>query len=89
MADPEAVRAHLSNPTTLARFVANPKAVSIEMGIDVNDPAQAHEMEKRARTWQMSLAGIARASGIDSKETEWGIGAGCCNAPAFRLLEKK
>jgi len=84
--DPEAVKAFLEDPTTLARFVANPKAVSIEMGIDVDDPAQAGEMERLARTWQGALGGVAKASGINVAEPRWGIGAGCCNdkALAFR-----
>lgn len=86
MADEAAIKAHLSDPTTLARFVANPKAVAIEMGVDVDDPAQARKMERLAATWQMSLAGVARASGIAVSEPYWGIGAGCCNTTSIEIF---
>ncbi len=89
MADPKQIVSHLEDPTTLARFVANPKAVAIEMGVDIDDEAQAQEMERLARTWQGALGGVARASGIDVVEARWGIGAGCCNSGTNKVRFEK
>jgi hypothetical protein len=79
MANIEAVKAYLSDPSTLARFVANPKAVAIEMGVDLTDASQVHQLERLANTCQNVLKGVASGVGVDSKIPAWGIGGECCN----------
>jgi hypothetical protein len=69
----------LSDPATLARFVANPKAVARQLGVDLRDPVMVAQLERLARSTQHALAGAAVAAGIPVKRLAWGIGAGCCN----------
>jgi hypothetical protein len=69
MANIEAVKAYLSNPSALARFVAS----------------QVHQLERLANTCQNVLKAVASGVGVDSKIPAWGIGSGCCNGPQLEL----
>lgn len=81
--DQSAKAAKLSDTATLARFIANPKAVAGELGIDTEDADTARDLEKLARAGQGSIRALAGSVGLASREVEaadWGIGAGCCNS---------
>lgn len=68
----------LSDPATLARFVANPKAVATELG--VTDEKDVHSLERLAFSAQNALNAAGTSAGLHMKTASWGIGAGCCNS---------
>lgn len=79
------MRTELSDSATLARFIANPKAVAAELGTDLKDEKIVRDLERLAANGQAALNGIGRAAGLAMKEADWGIGAGCCNSKAIAL----
>lgn len=78
MATADELKEKLRDTTTFARFLANPRAVTQELGGDPDDAESARALEQMANAGRESLA---RTSGgmRTMADKEWGIGAGCCN----------
>jgi len=79
----KAVRTQLSDTATLARFVANPKAIAAEMG--VTDEKGVRDLERLAFSAQNALNAAGASAGLQMKKADWGIGAGCCNSKIIAL----
>ena len=89
MADMKQVQAKLTDTATLARLIANPKAVATELGVDEKDERAVRALERLAFTGQKMLSATGAAAGLAMKETNVGIGMGCCNSKllAFASFE--
>lgn len=81
--DIKQVKAKLGDTATLARFIANPKAVAKELGVDEKDEHAVRTLEKLAFTGEKVLRATGEAAGLAMKETNVGIGMGCCNSKAL------
>ncbi len=79
----KAVQTKLSDTATLARFVANPKAVATELG--VTDEKGVRDLERLAFSAQNALNAAGASAGLHMKAADWGIGCGCCNGKAVAL----
>lgn len=81
----ESVRSKLIDTTTLARLIANPKEVAKELGLDESDEEAVRGLERIAFTGSKMLRATGEAAGIEMRDTNVGIGMGCCNGAQLRF----
>lgn len=79
----------LTDTAMLARLIADPKGVAIELG--VNDEEGIRDLERLAFVAQNAVQAAGISAGLAMKETNVGIGMGCCNSKlmAFGSLAKR
>lgn len=75
----------LSDTASLARFLADPKGAAFDMGVHVDDVDAIRDLERLALSGHAALNSIGAANGLSTKQADWGIGAGCCNARIVAL----
>lgn len=75
----EFVRSKLNDTALLARLIANPKGVAKELGLDEKDEEAVRGLERIAFTGAKMLHATGAAAGLEMRETNVGIGMGCCN----------
>jgi hypothetical protein len=78
--------AKLADTATLARLVADPKGVAIELG--VTDEKGIRDLERLAYAAHNAVQAAGTSAGLVMKDTNVGIGMGCCNSKliAFESL---
>ena len=76
----------LTDTAMLARLVADPKGVAIELG--VTDEEGVRDLERLAFAAHNAVQAAGTSAGLVMKSTNVGIGMGCCNSKlmAFATL---
>lgn len=79
--------AKLADTATLARLVADPKGVAIELG--VTDEEGIRDLERLAYAAHNAVQAAGTSAGLQMRAADWGIGAGCCNSRVMALRSLK
>lgn len=63
----------------LGQLIVDPSKALKGAGLDVADPRDAKRIELFVKLSQENIRSAGRVVGIVARESDWGIGAGCCN----------
>jgi len=77
----------LTDTAMLARLVADPKGVAIELG--VTDETGIHELERLAFAAHNAIQATGTSAGLVMRDTNVGIGMGCCNSKLMAFAQLK
>jgi hypothetical protein len=70
------------DPEFVAKFVTNPTSAMKEFGIEPQSltDREANALEALVQQTQDNIRTNAKLVGVAVAQSDWGIGAGCCNA---------